>query len=120
MNDVNTRLRLRFEKTGRAVYISHLDLMQTLQRACSRAGYSLKYSEGFNPHPQISVALPLSVGAASRIELSEAIAAHSRAIGDCISAFYDGQRAEAALFALVGQRPAYAERVIDGTEGEDE
>ena len=69
MNDVNTRLRLRFEKTGRAVYISHLDLMQTLQRAFSRAGYSLKYSEGFNPHPQISVALPLSVGAASLCEL---------------------------------------------------
>ena len=71
MNDVNTRLRLRFEKTGRAVYISHLDLMQTLQRGFFRAGYALKYSEGFNPHPQISIALPLSVGTASECELMD-------------------------------------------------
>ena len=65
------KLRLRFEKTGRAVYISHLDLMATMQRAFSRAGYALKYSEGFNPHPLISIALPLSVGAASICELMD-------------------------------------------------
>ncbi len=65
------KLRLRFEKTGRAVYISHLDLMHTMQRAFSRAGYELKYSEGFNPHPQISIALPLSVGVSSRCELMD-------------------------------------------------
>ncbi len=65
------KLRLRFEKTGRAIYISHLDLMHTMQRAFSRAGYALRYSEGFNPHPQISIALPLSVGAASRCEIMD-------------------------------------------------
>ncbi|MBQ7434237.1 MAG: DUF2344 domain-containing protein [Oscillospiraceae bacterium] len=65
------KLRLRFEKTGRAVYISHLDLMHTMQRAFSRAGYELKYSEGFNPHPQISIALPLSVGVASHCEIMD-------------------------------------------------
>ena len=65
------KLRLRFEKTGRAVWISHLDLMHTMQRAFSRAGYALKYSEGFNPHPQISIALPLSVGMASRCEIMD-------------------------------------------------
>lgn len=65
------KLRLRFEKTGRAVYISHLDLMHTMQRAFSRAGYALKYSEGFNPHPQISIALPLSVGMASVCEIMD-------------------------------------------------
>lgn len=63
------KLRMRFEKTGRAVYISHLDLMHTLQRGFLRAGYRLKYSEGFNPHPQISIALPLSVGCSSVCEL---------------------------------------------------
>ena len=68
---MSDKLRLRFAKTGRAVYISHLDLMQTMQRAFSRAGYALKYSEGFNPHPLISIALPLSVGAASRCELMD-------------------------------------------------
>ena len=65
------KLRLRFEKTGRAVWISHLDLMHTMQRAFSRAGYELKYSEGFNPHPQISIALPLSVGMASKCEIMD-------------------------------------------------
>ena len=65
------KLRLRFKKTGRAVYISHLDLMQTLQRGFFRASYALKYSEGFNPHPLISIALPLSVGTASECELMD-------------------------------------------------
>lgn len=65
------KLRLRFSKTGRAVYISHLDLMRTMQRALLRAGYALKYSEGFNPHAQISILLPLSVGCASVCELMD-------------------------------------------------
>ena len=65
------KLRLRFKKTGRAVYTSHLDLMHTMQRVFSRAGFELKYSEGFNPHPQISIALPLSVGASSVCEIMD-------------------------------------------------
>ena len=65
------KLRMRFSKTGRAIYISHLDLMATMQRAFSRAGSRLKYSEGFNPRPQISIALPLSVGCSSVCELMD-------------------------------------------------
>ena len=65
------KLRLRFSKTGRAIYLSHLDLMRTMQRAFLRAGYQLKYSEGFNPHAQISILLPLSVGCASVCELMD-------------------------------------------------
>jgi len=65
------KLRLRFKKTGRAVYISHLDLMSTMQRGFARADYELRYSEGFNPHPIISIALPLSVGMASECELMD-------------------------------------------------
>ena len=65
------KLRLRFEKTGRAIYISHLDLMATMQRAFSRAGFRLQYSEGFNPHPLISILLPFSVGTASVCELMD-------------------------------------------------
>ena len=65
------KLRLRFEKTGRAVYISHLDLMRVMQRSFTRAGLKLKYSEGFNPHAVLSVCLPLSVGVASVCELMD-------------------------------------------------
>ena len=57
---MSDKLRLRFRKTGRAVYISHLDLMVTMQRAFSRAGCALKYSEGYNPHPLISIALMIA------------------------------------------------------------
>ena len=67
--DISPKYRLRFSKTGQAVYMSHLDLMRTMQRAFARAGFSLKHSEGFNPHPQISIALPLSVGMSSVCEL---------------------------------------------------
>ena len=62
------KLRLKFSKTGRAVYISHLDLIRTMQRAFSRAGIGLKYSEGFNPHAKISIILPLTVGTRSLCE----------------------------------------------------
>jgi len=65
------KLRLRYSKTGKAKYISHLDLSATMQRALIRAGIALKYSEGFNPHPYMSVALPLSVGMESVCELMD-------------------------------------------------
>ena len=60
---------MRYSKLDRSKYISHLDLTATLQRAFLRASVKLKYSEGFNPHPYISVALPLSVGYESICEL---------------------------------------------------
>lgn len=56
----------------------------------------------------------LSVGSVSRIELSDAIASYSSALGDSIKAFYGGQRAEAALTALVGRYPEYADEVVKG------
>ena len=65
------KLRLLFEKTGRAVYISHLDLMRTMQRAFLRAELPLRYSEGFNPHAQISMLLPLPLGQESVCELMD-------------------------------------------------
>lgn len=61
--------RLLFEKKGNAVWISHLDLMRLFQRAFKRAGYSLTHTQGFNPRPSVSIALPLSVGVESCCEL---------------------------------------------------
>lgn len=61
--------RLLFEKTGRAVWISHLDLMRLFQRAFKRAGLALKHTQGYNPRPTVSIALPLSVGVESVCEL---------------------------------------------------
>ena len=54
------KLRLRFQKTGKAVYISHLDLMRVVQRIFLRAGTPIKYSEGFNPHAHTHLPAPVS------------------------------------------------------------
>lgn len=61
--------RLLFEKTGSAVWMSHLDLMRLMQRAFKRAGLPLTHTQGFNPRPSVSIALPLSVGVESLCEL---------------------------------------------------
>lgn len=61
--------RLLFEKNGNAIWISHLDLMRVFQRAFKRAGLPLKHTQGFNPRPSVSIALPLSVGVKSFCEL---------------------------------------------------
>ena len=63
------KLRLIFRKEGRAVYISHLDLLRTFQRVFLRQGLVLKHSQGFHPHPILSFALPLPVGQSSRCEV---------------------------------------------------
>ena len=60
--------RLLFEKKENAIWISHLDLMRLFQRAFKRAGYVLTHTQGFNPRPSVSIALPLSVGVESCCE----------------------------------------------------
>ena len=62
-------LRALFQKTGNAVYLSHLDLMRLFQRAFKRAGLPLTHTQGFNPRPSVSIALPLSLGVESQCEL---------------------------------------------------
>ena len=61
--------RALFEKTGNARYISHLDLMRVFQRAFKRAGLPLTHTQGVNPRPSVSIAMPLSLGVESRCEL---------------------------------------------------
>lgn len=63
-----------------------------------------------------TVRAQFAVGSASRVELSEAIASDSQARGDCITAFYDGQRAEAALLARTGRAPRFREEVVAQAE----
>ena len=61
--------RILFTKTGEAIWMSHLDLMRLFQRAFKRAGLPLTHTQGFNPRPSVSIALPLSVGVESVCEL---------------------------------------------------
>lgn len=64
-----SKLRLLFVKEDQASYISHLDLMRTFQRVFPRAELHLKHSNGFHPHPIISIVLPLPVAQSSDCEL---------------------------------------------------
>ena len=61
--------RILFQKTGDAIYISHLDLMRLFQRAFKRGGLNLKHTQGFSPRAMVSIALPLSVGVESVCEI---------------------------------------------------
>lgn len=58
MNNV----RIFFAKTGRAIYISHLDLYRVFQRAVKRCKLPVWETQGFNPHIYITFALPLALG----------------------------------------------------------
>ena len=63
-----TPYRIKYTKTGKLKYISHLDLLRTMQRVFLRAELPVWYSEGFNPQPKLSFGLPLSVGCDSCCE----------------------------------------------------
>lgn len=65
------RLRVKFSRGEELKYISHLDIMKLWERAFRRAETPLFYSEGFSPHPKISLAVPLSVGMTSEGELMD-------------------------------------------------
>ncbi len=65
------RLRIRFCRGQEVKFISHLDMMRLWQRALHRAEIALAYSEGFSPHPRISLAAPLPIGVTSETELMD-------------------------------------------------
>jgi hypothetical protein len=66
----SARVLFRFSKRGRAVWISHLDLMTVLERSMVRAGYRARFTEGFNPKPRLEFASPLALGAESAGEIA--------------------------------------------------
>lgn len=62
------RLRAKFSRGETVKYISHLDTLRTFERTIRRAGIPIAHSQGFNPRPQMSFGLPLSVGVTSDSE----------------------------------------------------
>ncbi|MFH1457918.1 MAG: TIGR03936 family radical SAM-associated protein [Candidatus Omnitrophota bacterium] len=56
------RVKFIFTKKGHMRFISHLDLMRLLMRAFRRSGLPLKMTEGFNPHPKLSMRRALKLG----------------------------------------------------------
>ena len=64
-------LRVKFKKTGNLKYISHLDLVRTMNKIIVRAKLPLWYTEGFNPKPKMVFAAPLSTGVDSLSEFMD-------------------------------------------------
>ncbi len=62
-------LAVRFKVEGSLRFLSHAEMLKLFQRACVRAGLALRYSEGFNPRPKLSLPLPRPVGVESDDEL---------------------------------------------------
>lgn len=66
-----SKYNIRFAKRGYMIYTSHLDMQRLFKRAFKRAGIDLSYSQGYNPHPLMSFAQPLSLGYYSESEFLE-------------------------------------------------
>jgi len=62
---------IQFTKEGYIKYTSHLDMLRLFKRAFKKCGIKLQHSQGFNPHPKMGFAQPLSLGYTSRCELLE-------------------------------------------------
>lgn len=66
-----SRYALKFSKEGYIKYTSHLDMLRLFKRSFKRVEVKLQYSQGFNPHPKMSFAQPLSLGYSSTSEYLE-------------------------------------------------
>ncbi len=64
-------LRIKFKKIGNLQYISHLDLVRTMQKIIVRSKLPIWYTEGFNPKPKMVFAAPLSIGSESMCEFMD-------------------------------------------------
>jgi radical SAM-linked protein len=64
-------IRIKFTKGNEVKFISHLDMMNTFQRAIRRAGLESEYSMGFNPQMQMVFGAPLSLGFTSEAEYAD-------------------------------------------------
>jgi radical SAM-linked protein len=69
VSDETILLVVKFRIEGSSRFLSHAETLRVLQRACVRAGIELQYTQGFNPHPKMSLPLPRSVGVESDDEL---------------------------------------------------
>ncbi len=65
------RIRFSFERKMPLAYISHLDMLRLFLRALSRSRLPLAYSQGYNPHPRFTLALPLPLGITAGEEYGE-------------------------------------------------
>lgn len=81
------KLRVKYEITEAGRYLGHLDLTRTIMKTLRRAQIPVMLSEGFNPHPRLSFAMPLSVGHTGLAEYFEVILAQEISAEDFLDTF---------------------------------
>ena len=59
-----------YAKTGSAVFLSHLSMIEVFSTAFARAGIAAEYTQGFNPMPRLSFASPAALGLAADNEIA--------------------------------------------------
>jgi radical SAM-linked protein len=91
---------IRFRISGTMRFLSHAETARVWQRACARADLPVRYSEGFNPHPRMSLPLPRPVGVEAREELLVARLCEAGAAGESRA-----EREAAVKQALAAQLP---------------
>jgi radical SAM-linked protein len=64
------KIRFSFIKAGKAVFLSHLNVMLIFERTFLRAGYLVQFTQGYNPKPRLEFAHPLSLGIESGEEIA--------------------------------------------------
>ena len=94
-------------------FLSHHDMMRAMERLVRRAKLPLKYSQGFNPRPALSLAMPRPVGVASRSDLLVLALEQDLQAGPLLESFNrtspSGLRATKAFrFEKAGPRPKSA------------
>ena len=77
------KIRIAFNKTGNAKFISHLDLDRTMKTALTRAGIRVEHTHGYNPRPYLVFSLPASVGTESLCEFLDVNVPAGADISDC-------------------------------------
>ena len=98
------RMLIRFGKQPRLRFISHLDIQRFLHMALNRTGLPIKYSEGFNPHPQMAFGSALALGWTSDYEILDVK----------LSAPMGRRKCEEALkFALPEDMPVLEVKLVD-------
>ncbi|ACZ19433.1 conserved hypothetical protein [Thermanaerovibrio acidaminovorans DSM 6589] len=66
------RVRFAYSKRRGACFIPHAELPTLFARAMRRAGLTLELTQGFSPHPKITLGPPLPVGVVGLFEVAEA------------------------------------------------
>lgn len=87
LNIPETRYRVFYRKEGVLRFVSHLDWMRMLFRLISMLKLEVVYTQGFNPHPKVSLSPPLPLGVSGICEFFDISLRKTVSEADLIAAF---------------------------------